>query len=278
MSSAIIPHTVKKVTGQDIRSVRDTLAVEEPLEIRIVHAPGGVMQTETISVTMRTPGQDEELATGFLFTEGILRDRGDIDSVGHTDPLQNSVTVTLRSGAAIDTGKLQRHFYTSSSCGVCGKSSIDAIKTVSVFPSGNGPDLRMPASLVTGFPDILRRRQEVFGVTGGLHASALFDEQGQLLLLREDVGRHNALDKLIGAAWKQDLLPLSNKVLLLSGRASFELIQKAAMAGIPFVAAVGAPSSLAVETAQSFGMTLLGFVRDERFNIYCGEERVLAPS
>ena len=279
MTSAVSAHTIKKVVGPDIRSEEDTVAVEEPLEIRIAHAPGGVMQTESISVTMRTPGHDEELATGFLFTEGILRDRGDIAAVKHTDLLENSITVTLADGASVDTGKLQRHFYTSSSCGVCGKSSIDAIKTVSAFtPSGDSSVLRVASSLVLTLPDGLRRQQEVFGMTGGLHASALFDRAGRLLLLREDVGRHNALDKLIGAAWKQDLLPLSACVLLLSGRASFELIQKAAMAGIPFVAAVGAPSSLAVETAQSFGMTLIGFLRNERFNIYCGEERVLPPA
>lgn len=181
--------------------------------------------------------------------------------------------VQLVPSSQVDLGRLERHFYTSSSCGVCGKSSIDAIRTVCSLPAPGKP-FSISSTVVYGLPGLLRRHQDIFESTGGLHASALFSADGELLLVREDVGRHNALDKLVGAALKQDKLPLGEHCLLLSGRASFELIQKAAMAGIQLVAAVGAPSSLAVSTAGEFDMTLIGFLRDERFNIYTGAERV----
>lgn len=261
------------------RETEDMLAVEEPLEIRIVYGPENNRVQKNISVTMCTPGHDVELAAGFLFTEGIIRSKEDIlngNSSGEytiSGSGGNIVTVELRPGISFDTKKIERHFYTSSSCGVCGKSSIDAVKNVFI----NNPekdDIRVDASVLTKLPDSLRRQQEVFEHTGGLHASALFDLHGLLQLTREDVGRHNALDKLVGASLTAGKLPLDRHILLLSGRASFELIQKAAMAGVKIVCAVGAPSSLAVELAKETGMTLIGFLRDGRFNAYSGEQRI----
>jgi FdhD protein len=250
----------------------DLLAVEEPLEIRIVYGPENDRKQKNISVTMCTPGHDEELAVGFLFTEGIITHKDDIMNCGATG--NNIVIAALRPGISFDTKKIERHFYTSSSCGVCGKSSIDAVKNV--FGSQHEKDtIQIHSATLTGLPETLRKQQEVFEHTGGLHASALFELNGNLLLTREDVGRHNALDKLIGAALMNGDLPLNNHILLLSGRASFELIQKAAMAGIKITCAVGAPSSLAVELAKETDMTLVGFLRDGRFNIYCGEKRII---
>lgn len=249
----------------------DLLAVEQPLEIRIVYGHENDRQQKNISVTMCTPGHDEELAIGFLFTEGIISGKDDIQNCASAG--NNIVIAGLRPGISFDPKKIERHFYTSSSCGVCGKSSIDAVKNV--FNNTQAKDgLVASAAVLTKLPDILRKQQEVFEHTGGLHASALFDLRGNLLLTREDVGRHNALDKLIGAALMNDTIPLNKHILLLSGRASFELIQKAAMAGIKVVCAVGAPSSLAVELAKECDMTLVGFLRDGRFNIYCGEKRI----
>jgi FdhD protein len=256
------------------KEAEDLLAVEEPLEIRIIYGPERERLQKNISVTMCTPGYDEELAIGFLFTEGIIKNKEDIlgcSSLGIAG--NNIVTVDLTPKISFDPKKIERHFYTSSSCGVCGKSSIDAVKTA--FSNNNSKDnLSVSASIITVLPESLRKQQKVFEYTGGLHASALFDLSGQLLLAREDVGRHNALDKLIGAALMDNKTPLNNHILLLSGRASFELIQKAAMAGIKIVCAVGAPSSLAVEMAKEFDMTLIGFLRDGRFNIYSGDRRI----
>lgn len=261
------------------KETEDLLAVEEPLEIRIVYGPDNNRQQKNISVTMCTPGNDMELATGFLFTEGIIRNKEDIlfsnsfNGSNNNGSAGNIVTVELRPGISFDPQKIERHFYTSSSCGVCGKSSIDAVKNV----FSNNPvkdNISINAPVLTKLPESLRKQQEVFEYTGGLHASALFDLKGDLLLTREDVGRHNALDKLVGAALAAGDLPLDHHILLLSGRASFELIQKAAMAGIKIVCAVGAPSSLAVEMAKECEMTLVGFLRDGRFNIYCGEHRI----
>jgi FdhD protein len=256
----------------------DVLAVEEPLEIRIEY---GDDQNEvakrirkSISITMRTPGYDFELAVGFLFTEGIVRGAGDIEGVKFCGPSRNVVRLDLKPSVKVDLKRLERHFYTSSSCGVCGKSSIDALRIQSRYEV-DAKTPRFSAQAIHELPSILRRSQGVFDSTGGLHASALFDSMGKLLIVREDVGRHNALDKVIGNAVMNGLLPLNDKLLLVSGRASFELVQKAAMAGIPFFAAVGAPSSLAVSLARESGMTLLGFVRDNRFNIYNGEARVV---
>jgi FdhD protein len=270
----ILTVPVQKVDGDSSAPVQDLLAVEEPLEIRLCEKP--------VSITMRTPGYDFELAAGFLFTEGILHDAAEIREIhwspsasGNGNPRQlgNSVTVELKPGVEVDLDRLERHFYTSSSCGVCGKASIEAIQMQGcpVLPR-NAP--MVAATVIHRLPETLRREQPVFERTGGLHAAALFDSQGALQLLREDVGRHNALDKLIGAQMLAGLTPLSASLLLVSGRASFELVQKALMAGIPILAAVGAPSSLAVETAQRFNLTLLGFVRDGRFNIYSGASRI----
>jgi FdhD protein len=253
------------------KETEDLLAVEEPLEIRIVYGPENSRQQKNISVTMCTPGYDAELATGFLFTEGIIRSKEDV--LNCNSPADNIVVAELRPGISFDPQKIERHFYTSSSCGVCGKSSIDAVRNV--FSNERVNDsIKISASVLTKLPDTLRKQQEVFEHTGGLHASALFNLTGDLLITREDVGRHNALDKLIGASLMKGDMPLDNHVLLLSGRASFELIQKAAMAGIKVVCAVGAPSSLAVELAKETEMTLIGFLRDGRFNIYCGEQRI----
>ena len=222
---------------------------------------------------MRTPGNDEELAVGFLFTEGIIKNK---NQVAHTDvPLaENKVLVILNENEKLDLQKTERNFYTTSSCGVCGKTSIDAIKTISAY--NNTPDqIFLGTNLFYQLENELRKQQAIFESTGGLHASALFDLEGKFITLREDVGRHNALDKLIGAVFLKDDLPLTNKILLLSGRASFELIQKATMAGIKIIAAVGAPSSLAVQLAEEAGMTLIGFLRNEQFNIYTGAGRII---
>lgn len=252
------------------RQVRqDFLAVEEPLEM-ILASPGQLPRK--VSITMRTPGNDEELALGFLFTEGIIGNYAQVASVKHSQTLPgapgNTLLVELNELSDFNPEKLNRNFYTTSSCGVCGKASIEAIHTAGKFTNTGLPDLNPDPDILTGLPSKLRLAQETFEKTGGLHASAIFSCEGELILLREDVGRHNALDKLIGRCLMENMLPLNAHILLLSGRASFELIQKAAMAGIRCVAAVGAPSSLAVETARSFGIQLFGFVKDDRFNQY----------
>lgn len=257
----------------------DLLAVEEPLEIRLVYGLNADRKTKSISITMRTPSNDFELAEGFLYTEGIIKNHTDILTISYFNSLlnpENIVIVELKEIVELDLLKLERHFYTTSSCGVCGKASIDAVKTTGdIHKKISDETIKVSKELIYSLPDILRKNQNVFDSTGGLHASALFDTKGKLLITREDVGRHNALDKLIGVALTQNLLPLDKYILLLSGRASFELIQKAAMANIKVVAAVGAPSSLAVQMANEFGITLIGFLRDNRFNIYSGEERIV---
>ncbi len=252
----------------------DVLAVEEPLEISLNHS--NAVQS-TISVTMRTPGNDEELAVGFLFTEGIIFSRNHLaEEKIHEIPEDNKITIFLSPDFNPALNKLERNFYTTSSCGVCGKNSIDAIKQVCRIEN-NQTKIVVEAAEIFDLPLKLRKAQEMFESTGGIHASATFDLEGNLETLQEDVGRHNALDKLIGAEFlkqEADCFTLQDKILLLSGRASFELIQKAAMAGVQIVCAIGAPSSLAVETARDFGMTLIGFLKNESCNIYCGEERV----
>jgi len=281
--------TVRRITsGIEHEKSDDVLAVEEPLEIRLGFADG---THRAVSITMRTPGEDGELAAGFLFTEGIIRTadqvrqirhcglkigkmKGTVDRVAALN--SNTIRVDLAEGVELDLKKLERHFYTTSSCGVCGKSSIEALQA-HAKPIAD-PGFRVASDIIHRMPKQLRDVQDVFERTGGLHASALFNADGSLDIVREDVGRHNALDKVIGAKFLESQLPLSDKVLLVSGRASFELVQKALMAGIPILAAVGAPSSLAVELADEFGMTLVGFVRDGRFNIYCGEQRIATKS
>lgn len=273
VSIAHIP--IKKVEQQRSVDADDILAIEEPLEIRLIfHASGAVVQ-KSISVTMRTPGNDLELAVGFLYTEGIILAATDVVSVEHNYGFEdNVVNVTLSDNVQPDMERLERNFYTTSSCGVCGKSSIKAVKTICSIPVTDDY-LQFNSEMIYGFPAKLRRHQEVFEQTGGLHACALFDSVGNLSLMREDVGRHNALDKLIGTALNANMLPLDKYVLLLSGRASFELVQKATMAGIKIIAAVGAPSNLAVSMAAQREMTLIGFLRNERFNIYTGAQRVV---
>ena len=265
---------IEKVSGSGPPvPVSDQLAAEEPLEIRVGYEIDSQRQHRTLSVTMRTPGQDEELAAGFLFTEGIIRKKNDLlgiipcPDVQKAEEAGNVVRAELAAHVKVDFAAMERHFYTSSSCGVCGKTSIDAVRTAScpVLPTA-GPHLRY--DVIHRLPERLRAAQAGFEQTGGQHAAALFTPAGDLLLLREDVGRHNALDKLIGAALLAGWLPLHQHILLVSGRVSFELVQKAAAAGIGILAAVGAPSSLAVQAAESFGMTVLGFVRNQRFNIY----------
>ncbi|MFL0409627.1 formate dehydrogenase accessory sulfurtransferase FdhD [Microbacterium paludicola] len=255
----------------------DTLAVEEPLEIRVAGEP--------LAVTMRTPGHDVELAAGFLVSEGVVRSGSDFRSAIHcggpaTGGMENTynvLDVALAQGVEPPSTDLARNFYTTSSCGMCGKASIDAVKAVSAYDVAED-DVRVTAETLAGLPDALRAHQDVFDKTGGLHAAGLFDaETGELVVLREDVGRHNAVDKVVGWAVLNDRLPLRGHVLMVSGRASFELAQKAVMAGIPVLSAVSAPSSLAVELAVEEGLTLVGFLRGETMNVYAGVERVVAP-
>lgn len=266
-NTAVQQTRVHKFNGQGIHEAQDLLAVEEPLEIRLQYGPSSERITKNLSVTMRTPGADEDLVAGFLFTEGIVLQSSDIASVRALG--ENIALASLHPDLDFDMKKLDRHFYTTSSCGVCGKTSIEAVKTTATLSiSKNKRDWEISPDIICALPGTLRQAQDTFDLTGGLHASAIFDREGNLLALREDVGRHNALDKLIGHYLCQNLIPLDNHILLLSGRASFELLQKAAMAGIRFVCAVGAPSSLAVETAKAFGITLIGFLRENRFNVY----------
>jgi FdhD protein len=264
---------IKRITDCHIEHLEDTLAVEEPLAIRIRYGAAGSETEKDISVTMRTPGNDAELALGFLFTEGVIRTMEQVAAVRERVD-DNRVLVVLGGNEVPDLSAGDRNFYTTSSCGVCGKASVEAIRTLPASMRVSSR-IMVKAALFSGLEDILRREQAAFGVTGGLHASALFDPQGELMMLREDVGRHNALDKVIGASLQAGALPLSNAILLLSGRVSFELIQKACMAGIGVIAAVGAPSSLAVALAQQHDVTLIGFVRKTRFNIYSGAQRII---
>jgi len=273
-------HLTKVINGKSCAEA-DSLAIEEPLEIRLEFGLPGNRRIQNISVTMRTPGNDAELAAGFLFTEGIVKDTKDIAGIDYcfiacAENKENVIQVSLKEGVIPHLQNTERNFYTTSSCGVCGKGSINAIRTVSTFIA-SADDIIIDGNLLYMLPDILRQHQAVFEDTGGLHASALFDLAGNLLLSREDVGRHNALDKLIGAALNKGWLPLNKSILLLSGRASFELVQKAAMASIQIIAAVGAPSSLAVDLADEFNITLAGFLRGNRFNIYTSPHRILIP-
>lgn len=257
---------VKKFDGTRIINFRDWLAVEAPLEINLSYEDAsGNRINESLTITMRTPGNDFELALGFLLTEGLITHATQV--AGSSYPSENILLIELEAGCRPDTRQLDRNFYTNSSCGVCGKTSIANIRQQSHFlPDRDAP--LIPATLLPDIPEKLRQAQEAFHRTGGLHASGLFDPDGKLLLLREDVGRHNALDKALGAALLQQRVPLHKHLLMLSGRVSFELVQKAAMAGIGFIAAVGAPSTLAVQVAQEYGITLVGFLRDQSFNVY----------
>ncbi len=249
----------------------DTVTAEEPLEIRV---------GRPLAVTMRTPGDDFDLALGFLVTEGLVSGAEDVATLMHCQdegedgrPTYNVVDVVLRPGVALPDVSLERSFYTTSSCGVCGKASLDAVRLRSRFDVAADRTTWSP-ELLTTLPDALRAHQKVFDRTGGLHAAGLFTSSGELLAVREDVGRHNAVDKLVGWAAREQRLPLTGCVLMVSGRASFELTQKALMAGIPCLAAVSAPSSLAVDLATESGMTLVGFLRPPRMTVYSGEERL----
>lgn len=261
-----------RIRGESCRVQTDFLAVEEPLEIRLAFGPRGNRARRAVSITMRTPGHDIELAVGFLVTEGMIAAPEQVAGSSHCGA-GNVACVKLQPGVEIDLSRLERHFYATSSCGVCGKASLDAVRvnpSVRCDPAEPVVDL----SLIGSLPAKLRAAQEAFERTGGLHASGLFSVEGELVCLREDVGRHNALDKVIGHEFLARRTPLTQSILLVSGRASFELVQKAAVAGIPILAAIGAPSSLAVDLAREHGMTLLGFVREDRFNIYTGAERI----
>jgi FdhD protein len=275
----IIHLPITKINSFGSAEASDALAIEEPLEIRLAYGPKNNRTVKNISVTMRTPGNDAELATGFLFTEGIIQQQQDIEAVDYcfiacAENKENVIQVDLDEDVKPNLQNTERNFYTTSSCGVCGKGSINAIRTVSVY-AGSQDNNFISADILHKLPETLSSHQKVFADTGGLHASALFAPTGELLLVREDVGRHNALDKLIGVAINKSWLPLDKNILLLSGRASFELVQKAAMAGITVIAVVGAPSSLAVQLADEFNITLIGFLRNGRFNIYTGAHRIL---
>jgi FdhD protein len=274
VSEATIDVMVERMQAGGVSAPeQDVLAIEEPLEIRLDMKGRDQALPRTISLTMRTPGHDAELAVGFLFGEGLVRDRSEIEHVGLSGASGSIVDVRLTSDADVDLGRLERHFYTTSSCGVCGKTSVEALRTTSRYPIPSGTPV-VDAELVHRLPRALRGAQSTFDATGGLHASALFDADGRLHVLREDVGRHNALDKVIGAELLAGRLPAADRLLVVSGRASFELVQKAVMAGIPILVAVGAPSSLAVELAAAQRITLCGFVRAGRVNVYSEPERI----
>ena len=269
---SVLSRTVHAVRDNEWQSREDCLAVEEPLEIRILrggeNGPG-----HAVSITMRTPGHDAQLAAGFLCGEGLVRRRGDIVDIQHYGRGENVIRVEFPPQATLDLARLERNFYMSSSCGVCGKASIEAV-TATVPTHAVESDLVVDAALLPTLADRARNAQQAFEQTGGLHAASLFDEAGTLLASYEDVGRHNALDKLVGWLFLHDRLPVARSILLLSGRASFELLQKAMAAGIPVVVAMGAPSSLAVELADRAGIMLAGFLRPHSYNVYTHEERL----
>ncbi|MGY0490740.1 formate dehydrogenase accessory sulfurtransferase FdhD [Streptomyces sp. WG-D5] len=265
---------VIRIRDGQVSTRPDTLVAEEPLEIRLNGKP--------LAITMRTPGDDFPLAAGFLVSEGVLGSAADLQNIvycaGATEDGSNTynvVDVRTAPGVVLPDITLERNVYTTSSCGLCGKASLDAVRTTARFPIADTPPVRMEPELLASLPDRLRESQRVFDRTGGLHAAALFDESGRLVDIREDVGRHNAVDKLVGRALQNGELPLSRSILMVSGRASFELAQKAVMAGIPVLAAVSAPSSLAVDLAVESGLTLVGFLRGSSMNVYAGEERIV---
>jgi FdhD protein len=270
---------ISKISGGLQQALADSVAVEEPLEIRLAYSTPEGRATRSISITMRTPGNDDELAAGFLVSESIVRQSSDIASIDACGPPapdsgnHNVVRVELSPDVGVDLGRLQRHFYTTSSCGVCGKTSLDALRAVGV-ESLSDNRTSFDKDTLTSIPTKLRQSQATFDKTGGLHAAAAFDSRGDLIMTMEDVGRHNAVDKVIGSLLIDGRLPAADLGLMVSGRASFELMQKALVAGMPLLAAVSAPSSLAVQLACDFDMTLVGFLRGDTFNIYSGEQRI----
>ncbi len=265
-----------RVRGERLRERADHVAAEEPLEVRVEEPPGAGGREHAVAVTMRTPGDDFELAAGFLLTEAIVPDAAAVAGVRYCRSARpqeyNVVTVTLRDASAFDPAVAVRSFYVGSSCGVCGKASLDAVEVRGCKPVGAG--FRISDAALRGVPGALGRSQRVFGRTGGIHAAALFAPDGRVRLAREDVGRHNAVDKVVGALALSGRLPASDAGLVVSGRSSFEILQKAAMAGLPMVVAVGAPSSLAVDFAKRFNMTLVGFAKQSGYNVYAGAQRV----
>jgi len=266
---------VRRIGAEAVQDVDDVLAVEEPLAIRVAAGP----ESQRVAVTMRTPGDDHDLAVGWLLAEGVIRGRREVLDVSwcvrdEHAPIQagNVVTVTLNAPALPDLSSLDRHGLVSSACGVCGRASLEALAADGLTPVVASH--AVPWALLTGLPSLLREHQPTFQRTGGLHAAARVDGVGRVRAVREDVGRHNAVDKLLGAALLDDELPWSDQVLVLSGRASYELLQKAVVAGVPVVVAIGAPSTLAVEVADTFGITLVGFVRHDRANVYSHPHRI----
>jgi FdhD protein len=273
-----IREIVRFSDGQFV-TANDSLATEEPFEIRVVFGKVGKRKDRSLSITMRTPGHDQELAAGFLLGEGIVNISDDIELFEVTgakaDGSQetNQLCVHLSQGVAFDFGSLQRNFYTTSSCGICGKASLEAVRSQLKEPVRSIEMLISPA-VICSLPDSLRKHQSTFEATGGLHAAGLFDASGNIVDSYEDVGRHNALDKLIGSQFLSKATPLSNRIVVVSGRASFELVQKVISAGVPVLVAVGAPSSLAAELADEFGVTLVGFASGKRFNVYSHSQRI----
>ena len=256
----------------------DLVATEEPMEIRVYYHDGDVLRKMSLTITMRTPGHDFELAAGFLYSEGIVRERADIERITYcegTAPQEyNIVNVDLRPGVTFDEARLLRHFYTTSSCGVCGKASLEALEVQGCTSLRAGEPL-VDAGVIQSLPSALHDAQTDFQRTGGVHAAALFDHAGRLVCLREDVGRHNAVDKVVGERLLEGALPLSGHIMMVSGRTSFEILQKSLVAQVPIVISVGAPSSLAVDLARNFGMTLVGFTSDEGFNVYADSGRIV---
>jgi FdhD protein len=285
MTSSSHAITVSKISGDsanisDRDLVEDRVAVEEPLEIRLGYGAPEGRTASSISITMRTPGNDAELAVGFLFSESIIQSTDDVMNVEHSGPSapdtsnHNIIRVDLAAHVDVDLERLQRNFYTTSSCGVCGKSSLDALRIIGAEPLDSDRG-QFAKDVLIAMPGALRDQQQAFEQTGGLHAAAAFNSAGQILVVHEDVGRHNAVDKVVGSLLAQDLLPASDLGLIVSGRASFELMQKTLVAGIPLLAAVSAPSSLAVQLANEFNVSLVGFLRDDTFNIYSAGDRII---
>lgn len=277
--STVAPISVHRISGYNYTEKPDLLAVEEPLEIRLGYGPVHEREQRTLAVTMRTPGHDHELALGYLLAEGIIHDRSDVLSCRHcvqdAQKEGNVIRVELAPPVVLNWASLDRFSYASASCGLCGKTSIDAVRQQGAIPIENG--ITVTSELIQGLSDRVRQYQPAFKHTGGVHASALFLADGTILRVREDIGRHNALDKVVGATFLEEGIPLSQYGLFLSGRIGFELVQKAWMAGVSLIVAVGAPSSLAVELAREANITLVGFVRGEQFNIYTNPQRISEP-
>ncbi|MCT4623167.1 MAG: formate dehydrogenase accessory sulfurtransferase FdhD [Schleiferiaceae bacterium] len=279
MKQSVVHKDITKIKGKTKREVGDVLAVEEPLEIRVGYGPENNREQKAIAVTMRTPGNDEELALGFLYSENVIQSKQDVLSIkpcinkesGEIE--DNVLRVELSPDVKLNFQNLERNFYTTSSCGVCGKASIDSVDAVCVNRVSS--QITVKTEVIYNLFGKLHEKQLNFSLTGGIHATAIFDTHGQIKTLREDVGRHNAFDKIVGFSLLNRTLPLQTTIALLSGRASFELLQKAAMAGVSIVCAIGAPSNLAVELAESFNITLIGFLKEDQFNIYSHPERII---